>query len=73
MNHVLHCENCNEVIVKSIGEEVKIRGKLLCFKKGLAFVVCKGCDAEIEVPVKLDQELVKSLVSTAKVYHYVKR
>jgi ribosomal protein S27E len=45
---------CSEIIMKSQGGETKIRSKVLVFKSGGAFAVCKSCGTEVKVPVKAD-------------------
>lgn len=45
---------CSEIIMKSVGGETKIRSKVLVFKSGGAYAVCKGCGTEVRVPVKAD-------------------
>ncbi len=40
--------------MKSQGAEVKIRNKVLVFRDDKAYIVCKGCDAEVQVPLKID-------------------
>jgi hypothetical protein len=64
MDHLLIC-SCGEVLVKSQQDVVKLRSKILLFRNGKAFAVCKGCNKEYPVPVQLDQELMKSLKSSA--------
>jgi RNase P subunit RPR2 len=64
VNYLVCCPSCNDVIVKDDGAETKIRSRVLLLKGGNAFAVCKGCGKEVQVPVSLDQALVKSLRST---------
>lgn len=58
----LACSKCNEMIIKSVNGELKMRTKILLISedKG-ARAVCKGCGEEIPIPVKLDTQMVKSL------------
>ena len=58
----LACSKCNEMIIKSINGELKLRTKILIMseEKG-ARAVCRGCGEEIPIPFKLDTEMVKSL------------
>lgn len=63
MNHLLCC-TCGEVIVKSMSSETKVRSKVLVIRDGSAFAVCKGCDAEVRVPLNLDLDLLKTLSTT---------
>lgn len=59
MDHLLTCK-CGEVVVKAINGTTKIRNKLMVFKGGRSYAVCKGCGAEVAVPVKLeDREITK--------------
>lgn len=53
MNHLLTCK-CGEVVVKSANGTTKIRNKMLVIKGNRSFAVCKGCGAEILVPIKLE-------------------
>ena len=54
----LRCQ-CNELILKSLdGENPKLRSKVLVIKGDSVFAVCKGCSAEVRVPLKLDEELI---------------
>lgn len=61
MDHISNCPKCNEVIVKSTGAEVKIRSKILICKGGKAFAVCPKCSTESEVPLLLNEPMVKSI------------
>lgn len=58
----LACSNCGEMVIKSIGGELKLRTKILLVseEKG-ARAVCKGCGHEIPVPMQVDLDMVKSL------------
>lgn len=58
MNHILACPDCSEVIMKTSDEETKIRGKMLIFKSSKAYIVCRGCGAELPVPLTLDKSQV---------------
>jgi len=53
MEHIITCK-CGEVVVKSANGTTKIRNKMMVFKDGRCYAVCKGCGAEILVPVKLE-------------------
>lgn len=55
VDHLLVC-NCGEVLVKATDGEIKLRSKILVFKDGRAVAVCKGCGAELVVPVSLDRD-----------------
>lgn len=64
MSHLIHC-SCGEVIVKAIGSDTKIRAKILVFKEEAAFAVCKSCDSEVQVPLSLNEDMLKSLSSAS--------
>ena len=64
MSHLIHC-SCGEVIVKAIGSDTKIRAKILVFKEDAAFAVCKSCDSEVQVPLSLNEDMLKSLSSAS--------
>lgn len=64
MMHI-HCP-CGEVLVKSNAGEVKIRAKILVFKEDKAFAVCKSCGNENQVPVLVNNDLLKSMVESAE-------
>jgi uncharacterized protein YbaR (Trm112 family) len=68
--YLLNCPKCHEVILKSNETEAKVRGKCIVLKKGQAFSVCKRCDTEVQIPLMLDDVLVKSLKreKTARLY-----
>lgn len=58
MQHLLTCR-CGEVVIKSANGAVKIRNKMMVFRQGTAHAVCKGCGAEIAVPVELKKALLE--------------
>jgi hypothetical protein len=64
MSHLIYC-SCGEVIVKAIGSDTKIRAKILVCKEDAAFAVCKSCDSEVQVPLSLNEDMLKSLSSAA--------
>ena len=47
--------SCGEALVKSANGTTKVRGKILLFRGGQGYVVCRGCGAERAVPVKIDE------------------
>ena len=51
--HKLYCSNCDELVVKSVGESTKIRSKVLVIRDGDTYAVCKGCGKELELPVTI--------------------
>lgn len=69
---LLACK-CGEFIVKEHGDETKVRGKLLIVKSSKVFSVCNGCGEEVEVPLQLDQNLIKSLRTNPPLYIGKKR
>jgi RNase P subunit RPR2 len=68
MDYLLCCHHCEEVIVKDAGSMAKIRGRVILIKGENIFAVCKGCGAEIRVPLQLDLALMKSLRSNPKLF-----
>ena len=71
MNQALVCK-CDTVLLKSVGEETKLRCKVLIFKDDKAYAICKWCDAEIQVPLKVDNDMMKSL-PTNNLKLYIKK
>lgn len=41
-------------MLKSRDGEAKIRSKVLVFRDDKAYAVCKGCNTEVQVPLKID-------------------
>ena len=73
MKHVfLHCR-CGEVIIKSLESDTKIRSKIVVFKNGAAYAVCKSCDAEVKVPLQLDNDMLKSMSNPKSIPLYIKK
>lgn len=63
MDHLLVCK-CQQVMVKSALGVTKVVNKILVFRGDQGYAVCKGCGAEIRVPIKLDQaELLRKSTS----------
>jgi hypothetical protein len=62
MNHLIFCP-CGEVIVKSLDNDAKVRAKIIVFRDDTAFAVCKSCNKEVKIPLRLDTDLLKSLSS----------
>ena len=56
----LRCPNCTSSVIKSYGEEVKLRSKLLKWTREGMFAICKSCGED--VPIGL--EVLKSIQST---------
>lgn len=59
---MLSC-SCGELIIKSDGDTVKIRSKILVMKKSGSYAICKSCNGEVKVPVLPDEDTMKSLTS----------
>jgi len=52
------------MVVKSVDGEVKVRAKVILVRDDVTFAVCKGCGEELEIPLKFDEKLAKSLVNS---------
>lgn len=73
MDNALCCAHCGEIVIKSVGNETKIRSKVLVVRDDQVIAVCKGCSSEIPVPLQVDEEMVKSLAKTSKLRLYVRK
>lgn len=62
MNHLISCQ-CGEVIVKSLDSDTKIRAKIVVFRDTEAYAVCKSCNTEIKIPLRLDMDMLKSMAN----------
>ena len=72
MNHLINCA-CGEVIVKSLNSDTKIRGaKIILFKNDLAYAVCKSCNTEVQIPLALDVDMLKSLAQKSPMPLYIR-
>lgn len=71
MNHLISC-NCGEVIVKSLNTDTKVRAKVLVFKDDGAFAVCKACNAEVKIPLRIDTDMLKSMSEHRPVRLYIR-
>jgi hypothetical protein len=58
--NTLDCPHCGYNVVKSYGNETKMRSKVVRWDHKGMFAVCKACDGE--VPITL--ELIKSIQSS---------
>lgn len=68
MDYLLTCP-CGEIILKSVNGTTKIRNKIVVFAGDSAVAVCKGCNTEHKIPVRLDRvEMIKSLSSQPRLY-----
>lgn len=72
MNDALCCSACGEIIVKSVDGTIKVRSKVLILNDESATAVCKGCGTEIPIPIKFDNDMMKSVIQTKKLRLYVK-
>jgi hypothetical protein len=54
VNKLLLCMHCDEVLLKHMGDQIKLRGKIIIFRDNEAFTVCPGCRSEVQVPVSID-------------------
>lgn len=61
----LACSKCNEMVIKSVNGELKMRTKILLVSDTAARAVCRGCGEEIPIPVKLDTDMIKSMAKEA--------
>ncbi len=57
----LACSVCDEIVLKSLNNQIKLRAKVVLVKDDKVLAICKGCDSEIQVPFCLDYDLAKSL------------
>lgn len=73
MKQALVCTACDTIILKSVGTELKVRSKVLVFKEGGAFAVCKGCNSEVPVPLRVDTDMMKSISSSSRLKLYVEK
>jgi len=73
MSSFLACTNCHEVVVKSMNNEIKVRAKVILVRDDHTFAICKGCNAELEIPFSFDPELAKSLANTSGPRLYLKK
>ncbi len=55
MDPVLTCR-CGEVLIKSVNGTTKVRGKIIIFREGKGFSVCKGCGVEQPIPLTLNED-----------------
>lgn len=67
IEHLLTCR-CGEVLVKATDAETKLRSKIIIFRQGRAVAVCKGCGAELPIPVTLDQQELLSKSQNPKLF-----
>lgn len=69
----LACSTCDEVVIKGMDSEMKIRAKVIIVKDGAVMAVCKGCNTELQIPLKVDNDLAKSLAKKAEPCLYLKK
>lgn len=61
--------------MKSMDSCTKVRSvKVVTFKDDQAFAVCKSCDAEVKIPLRLDEDMLKSMTEseTPRVRLYIR-
>ena len=56
----LTCPGCNDSIIKSCNDEVKLRAKILKWNQDGMFAICKACG--LEVPI--EAEILRSIQGT---------
>lgn len=71
MNHLISCK-CGEVIVKSLEADTKIRAKVVLIREDDAYAVCKSCNAEVKIPLRLDTDMLKSMSEHRPVRLYIR-
>ena len=49
---------CSELILKSVDGTSKVRAKIIVIKDGAVYAICKSCNSEVEVPLKLTESTV---------------
>ncbi len=59
--NALCCTSCGEVVIKTSGADTKIRSKVLVVKSTGVFAACKGCGKDIQMPLKVDTLMMKSM------------
>ena len=47
---------CGEILVKSFNGVTKVRSKVVVFKNGNGYAVCKGCGSEKRIPIALAED-----------------
>ena len=68
MEFLLSCYKCGELVIKDTGTEAKIRSRVLIIKGDAVIAACKGCGTEIAVPLKLDNDMMKSLRNNPRLF-----
>lgn len=57
----LLCPNCDKVVAKSLSpSEEKIHGKVWLRKGNLLYTVCKNCNAEVQLPFRVVDDVLDS-------------
>lgn len=71
----LACSNCHEMLIKSVDGQLKLRSKIILISEETneARAVCKGCNTEIPIPLKIDTDMVKSLAKEGSPKLYLRR
>lgn len=74
MDQGLVCVKCGELLIKNMGDSIKIRSKVLVFSSTNECVaVCRGCKTEINLPLKVDLDVVKSMSNKSQLRLYIKK
>jgi predicted RNA-binding Zn-ribbon protein involved in translation (DUF1610 family) len=63
----LDCPHCGAAIIKSYGEEVKFRSKLIRWDRHGMFAVCKSCGEDVPVSVDLLKSIQSSFTYEAEI------
>jgi RNase P subunit RPR2 len=66
MRNKLICPNCENPIIKSYGEEIKMRTKLIVWKKSGMFAICKSCGCEVSVDPFILKDIASNFVYEVK-------
>ena len=70
-SEMLCCSHCGDVVIKSMGDKLKIRTKILVVDEDSAYIVCRQCGTEIPIPATLDMNKMGNIVKSAKLMLFV--
>lgn len=59
---------CSEVIIKSTGAGGKVRSKTILLTAEGVYAVCKGCDAEVRLPLTWTKTAAPELVAGPELF-----
>lgn len=66
MMHLVNCK-CGEVILKALDSDTKVRGaKVIVFRDDEAYAICKSCNSEVRIPLRIDTDMLKSMSVTSR-------